>query len=171
MAGAEAGGAAAGAVAVAEAEDATAGAVVGAVDPVVGAAGAEAAAGAVSEAVGTEAVAGATTEAGGAVGGAEAEAGAAVAGAASSWRDAEPEPWWAVIDSSTEDGVGGAVELEEVLGAFAMAVEVAGAEGNGRDPGFLCGVEGQGEERQGLQDEDAGSAGGAEGTGAGSRSN
>ena len=69
-------------------------------------------------------MAGAVTEASGAVDGAEAETGAAKAvaatgacaeaGAASSWRDAdrvrraaEPEPWWAVIDSSTKDGVGG----------------------------------------------------------------
>ena len=57
-------------------------------------------------------------------------AGAGVeAGAVSSWRDvgrakraAEPEPWWAVIDSSTKDGVGGAVELEEALRAFAVTV-------------------------------------------------
>ena len=55
------------------------------------------------------------------------------ADAASSWRDAdrarraaEPEPWWAVLNSSTEDGVGGAVELGEALEAFAMSVEVAG---------------------------------------------
>ena len=41
--------------------------------------------------------------------------------------------WWAVIDSSTEDGVGGAlaVELEKALRAFAVTVEVDGAEGDG----------------------------------------
>ena len=96
-----------------------------------------------SEAEGTEADAGAVPEAEGAVDGTEAEAGVAKAvaaagacaeaGAPSSWKDAgrarsaaEPEPWWEVIDSSTEDGVGGEVELGEALEAVAMSVEVAG---------------------------------------------
>ena len=61
----------------------------------------------------------------------------AVSKATSSWkgggrarRAVGPEPWWAVVDSSTEDGVGGAVKLEEALRAF--AVEVDGAEGDGQ---------------------------------------
>ena len=55
---------------------------------------------------------------------------------------AEPEPWWAVIDSSTEDSVGGAVDLEEALQAFAMSVEVDGLEGGwptGCWAGNICG--------------------------------
>ena len=92
------------------------------------------------------------------------------------------------------------MKLEEALRAFAVTVEVDGAEGDGqlaaelgnmggeggwrlnesgeasgagrgtRGPGCLCGVEGQSEERQGVRDEGAGSAGGAEGSEAGSRS-
>ena len=45
-------------------------------------------------------------------------------------RAAEPEPWWAVLDSSTEEGVDGAVELEEALKAVSMSVEVAGLRGD-----------------------------------------
>ena len=45
---------------------------------------------------------------------------------------AEPEPWWTILDSSTEEGVGGAVELGEALEAFAMSVEVAGLRGDGQ---------------------------------------
>ena len=37
-----------------------------------------------------------------------------------------------MIDSSTKDGVGGAVELEEALEAFAMSVGVAGLEWDGQ---------------------------------------
>ena len=44
----------------------------------------------------------------------------------------EPEPWWAVLDSSTKEGVDGAVEPEEALEAFAMSVEVAGLRGDGQ---------------------------------------
>ena len=36
-----------------------------------------------------------------------------------------------VVDSSTEDGVDGAVELEEALRPFVVVVEVDGAEGDG----------------------------------------
>ena len=90
-------------------------------------------AGAETEVAGVEAAA----EAEGAVEGTEAEAGAAKAVAVAEGcarvddadrarRDAEPEPWWAVLDSSTKEGVGGAVELGKALEAFAMSVEVAG---------------------------------------------
>ena len=105
------------------------------------AAAVEAVAGAGAEAAGVEAAA----AAGGAVGGIEAEAGAtkAVASAAAgdcaradgtnrARRAAEPEPWWAVLDSGTEEGMGAVVELGEALEAFALSVEVAGLEGDGQ---------------------------------------
>ena len=137
------------------------------------------------------------TEAVGAVAGAGAEAGAAgvVAGAGAgsgnanrwrdggrAWRAAEPEPSWAVVGSSTADGVGGAVELEEALRAFVAAVEVDGAEGDGQlvtklgnmggeeswrlslgsgtaqctcNSSCVCGGEGQSKGGQGVQDASA----------------
>ena len=82
-------------------------------------------AGVETEVAGVEAAA----EAEGAVdaSGTEVEAGAAKAVAAAgdcsraddadrAKRAAGPEPWWAVLDSNTEDGVGGAVELGEAAG-------------------------------------------------------
>ena len=66
----------------------------------------------------------AAAEAGGAVEGTEAGATKAVAAvedcaragdADRTRRAAEPEPWWAVLDSSTEEGVGGAVKMGEAL--------------------------------------------------------
>ena len=133
--GAEAEAASAAAVKVAEAGDAAAGAMAAAEtgDDIAGAV-----AGVETEVAGVEAA----TEAEGAVDGTEAEAGAAKAVAAAgdctraddanrARRAAEPESWWAVLDSSTKDhGVGGAVELGEALEAFAMSVEVAELKGD-----------------------------------------
>ena len=71
----------------------------------------------------------AAAEAEGAVDGIEAEVGAGAAkvvaaagdcpradGADRTKRGAEFEPWWAVLDNSTMDGVDGAVELGEAAG-------------------------------------------------------
>jgi len=92
-------------------------------------------AGAETEVAGVEAAA----KAEGAVDGIEAEAGAGAAKAVAAAGDCaraddadrarrapEPEPWWAALDNSTTEGVGGAVELGKALEAFAMSVEVAG---------------------------------------------
>ena len=61
--------------------------------------------------------------------GAEAEAGV---GAESRVEAADAESWWVVVDSSTAEGVGRAMELDVALQAFAAAVEVDGALGDGQ---------------------------------------
>ena len=63
---------------------------------------------------------------------ARADGGARAAGAAEARRAVEHEPWWAVLDSSTEEGEDPSVMLLEALVAFAMSVEVAGLRGNGQ---------------------------------------
>ena len=63
---------------------------------------------------------------------ARADGGARAAGAAEARRAVEPEPWWAVLDSSTEEGEDPPVMLLEALVAFAMSVEVAGLRGDGQ---------------------------------------
>jgi hypothetical protein len=122
----------------AEVEGATAGVVTGAE---VEAAGAGAVAGAVAEVGGAKAVAGVAAEAGGAVAwawagaavavagtGAEAEVANSCRGGGKARRAVGPEPWWAVVDSSTVNGVSGAMELGEALRAFVVTVGVDGAE-------------------------------------------
>ena len=52
--------------------------------------------------------------------------------AAGAKRAVEPEPWWAVLDSSTEGGEDPTVILLEALVAFAMLVDVAGLRGDGQ---------------------------------------
>ena len=42
------------------------------------------------------------------------------------------ESWWVVVDSSTVEWVGRAVELDVALQAFAATVEVDGASGDGQ---------------------------------------
>ena len=60
---------------------------------------------------------------------AEAEAGA---GAEAGVETAANESWWEVVNSSTLEGAGRAVELDMALQAFATAVEVDGALGDGQ---------------------------------------
>ena len=60
---------------------------------------------------------------------AEAEAGA---GAEAGVKAAADESWWEVVDSSTMEGAGRAVELDMALRAFAATVEVDGALGDGQ---------------------------------------
>ena len=45
---------------------------------------------------------------------------------------AAAESWWVVVDSSTVEGVGRAVELDVALQAFAATVGVDGALGDGQ---------------------------------------
>ena len=100
---------------------------------------------------------------------ARADGGARAAGVAGARRAVEPEPLWALLDSSTEEGEDLPVMLLEALVAFATSVEVAVETGGGGqsdgDPGSLCGIEGQeeGEEWNGRQNASAGNEGETEG--------
>ena len=54
-----------------------------------------------------------------------------------------PKPWWVVVDSGTEEGVGRMVELGDALQAFAATVEVDGAGGYGQLASELGAMDGQ----------------------------
>ena len=87
---------------------------------------AEAEAGAGAESEGEELLARAEDSASGSQWGAAAVEAAAVEEATAA------ESWWVVVDSSTVEGVGRAVELDVALQAFVATVEVDGAWGDGQ---------------------------------------